>query len=87
MVKIYGIPNNNGIIGILRVILAQNLVNYQFGKNLAKNFEDLNEKSASFVIVSGQFSPVTAAKGIMKHIIPGKSYKHFCNPHFRKIAN
>ena len=38
-------------------------------------------------LLSGQFSPVPAAKGIMKNFIPGKSYKLFCNTHFRTIAN
>ena len=28
-------------------------------------------------LLSGQFSPVTAAKGIIKNIIPGQSYKRY----------
>ena len=27
------------------------------------------------------------AKGIMKNVIPGQSYKRYCKTHFRKIAN
>ena len=35
---------------------------------------------------SGQFSPVTAAKGIMKKYHYNR-YKRFCNTHFQKTAN
>ena len=38
-------------------------------------------------LLSGQFSLVTAAKGIMKNMILGRSYKHFCNTHFGTEIN